>query len=55
MPNDHVFVIAEMSANHCGDLDLAKKIIVAAKMSRDLVCDFWAHKFNDAVYEPEYG
>lgn len=28
---DHVFVIAEMSANHCGDIDLAKKIIAAAK------------------------
>ena len=26
-----VFVIAEMSANHCGDFDLAKKIMVAAK------------------------
>jgi len=24
-------IIAEMSANHCGDLDLAKKIIAAAK------------------------
>ena len=29
--NDHVFIIAEMSANHCGDLDLAKKIVAAAK------------------------
>lgn len=29
--NDHVFIIAEMSANHCGDLDLAKKIIAVAK------------------------
>ena len=29
--NDHVFIIAEMSANHCGDLNLAKKIIAAAK------------------------
>ncbi len=28
-----VFVIAEMSANHCGDFDLAKKIMVAAKES----------------------
>ena len=28
---DHVFIIAEMSANHCGDLNLAKKIIAAAK------------------------
>ena len=63
MPNDHVFIIAEMSANHCGDLNLAKKIIAAAKdagadaakMSRELACDFWAHKFNDAVYEPECG
>ena len=27
----NVFIIAEMSANHCGDLDLAKKIIAAAK------------------------
>lgn len=26
-----VFIIAEMSANHCGDLDLAKKIILKAK------------------------
>ena len=26
-----VFVIAEMSANHCGDFELAKKIIFAAK------------------------
>jgi N-acetylneuraminate synthase/pseudaminic acid synthase len=25
------FIIAEMSANHCGDMELAKKIIVAAK------------------------
>lgn len=31
MLSDHVFIIAEMSANHCGDLDLAKKIIAAAK------------------------
>lgn len=31
MHNDHVFIIAEMSANHCGDLNLAKKIIAAAK------------------------
>jgi N-acetylneuraminate synthase/pseudaminic acid synthase len=28
---DHVFIIAEMSANHCGDFELAKKIIAAAK------------------------
>lgn len=27
----NVFIIAEMSANHCGDMDLAKKIIAAAK------------------------
>ena len=26
-----VFIIAEMSANHCGDFELAKKIIAAAK------------------------
>ena len=26
-----VYIIAEMSANHCGDLDLAKKIVAAAK------------------------
>ena len=26
-----VFIIAEMSANHCGDVNLAKKIITAAK------------------------
>ena len=31
MHNDSVFIIAEMSANHCGDIDLAKKIIAAAK------------------------
>ena len=31
MTNRRVFVIAEMSANHCGDLDLAKRIIDAAK------------------------
>lgn len=31
--NDKAFIIAEMSANHCGDIDLAKKIIVAAKES----------------------
>jgi len=30
MPS-HVFIIAEMSANHCGNLDLAKKIIIKAK------------------------
>ena len=30
MPN-RTFIIAEMSANHCGDLNLAKKIIAAAK------------------------
>ena len=29
--NDSTFIIAEMSANHCGDLNLAKKIIAAAK------------------------
>lgn len=28
---DRVFVIAEMSANHCGDFELAKRIIAAAK------------------------
>ena len=28
---DHVFIIAEMSANHCGDFELARKIIAAAK------------------------
>lgn len=27
----HVYIIAEMSANHCGDMVLAKKIIQAAK------------------------
>lgn len=26
---DHVFVIVEMSANHCGAIDLAKKIMAA--------------------------
>ena len=31
MSSDKVFVIAEMSANHCGDFALAKKIIFAAK------------------------
>ena len=31
MHNDSVFIIAEMSANHCGDIELAKKIIAAAK------------------------
>lgn len=29
--SDEIFIIAEMSANHCGDMDLAKKIIAAAK------------------------
>ena len=29
--SEHTFIIAEMSANHCGDLDLAKKIILKAK------------------------
>lgn len=28
---ERVFIIAEMSANHCGDFELAKKIISAAK------------------------
>jgi len=28
---NRTFIIAEMSANHCGDLDLAKKIIAKAK------------------------
>ena len=28
---DNVFIIAEMSANHCGDFELAKRIISAAK------------------------
>lgn len=31
MTNRRVFIIAEMSANHCGDLNLAKRIIDAAK------------------------
>jgi len=31
MGKDAVFIIAEMSANHCGDFELAKKIILAAK------------------------
>ena len=31
MPNNRIFIIAEMSANHCGDMNLAKKIIAAAK------------------------
>lgn len=29
--NTHVYIIAEMSANHCGDKELAKKIIAKAK------------------------
>lgn len=29
--NNHVFIIAEMSANHCGDVKLAKEIIKTAK------------------------
>ncbi len=29
--SDAIFIIAEMSANHCGDINLAKKIIAAAK------------------------
>ena len=29
--NDKVYIIAEMSANHCGDIDLAKEIIATAK------------------------
>lgn len=29
--NTHVYIIAEMSANHCGDKELAKKIIKKAK------------------------
>jgi N-acetylneuraminate synthase/pseudaminic acid synthase len=29
--SEHVFIIAEMSANHCRDFELAKKIISAAK------------------------
>ena len=29
--NNKVFIIAEMSANHCGDFEVAKKIIDAAK------------------------
>lgn len=29
--SNHVYIIAEMSANHCGDKELAKKIIKAAK------------------------
>ncbi len=29
--NAHVYIIAEMSANHCGDKELAKKIIAKAK------------------------
>ena len=33
MHNDSVFIIAEMSANHCGDFELAKKILLAAKES----------------------
>ena len=28
---DNVYIIAEMSANHCGNFELAKKIISAAK------------------------
>ena len=31
--NHKVYIIAEMSANHCGDRELAKKIIFAAKKS----------------------
>ena len=31
MLGNRVFIIAEMSANHCGDIDLAKRIISAAK------------------------
>jgi N-acetylneuraminate synthase/pseudaminic acid synthase len=29
--NDKIFIIAEISANHCGDFKLAKKMILAAK------------------------
>lgn len=28
---DHTFIIAEMLANRCGDFELVKKIIAAAK------------------------
>lgn len=31
--SDKTFIIAEMSANHCGDFDLAKRIILAAKQA----------------------
>ena len=31
MRHDRTYIIAEMSANHCGDIELAKKIITAAK------------------------
>ena len=31
MRMNKVYIIAEMSANHCGDIDIAKKIIAAAK------------------------
>lgn len=31
MPKNDVYIIAEMSANHCGDKELAKKIIAKAK------------------------
>ena len=29
--DNHIYIIAEMSANHCGDINLAKKIISKAK------------------------
>lgn len=29
MTERRVFIIAEMSANHCGDVDIAKKIMAA--------------------------
>ncbi|MGL4595654.1 MAG: pseudaminic acid synthase [Thermoguttaceae bacterium] len=33
VPSRETYLIAEMSANHCGDMELAKKIIFAAKES----------------------
>ena len=30
---NQIYFIAEIGVNHCGDIDLAKKMIIAAKQS----------------------
>lgn len=58
----HTFIIAEMSANHCGDKELAKKIIAAAKNAgadavkiQTYTADTLTIDCNDEIFQTDKG